>query len=325
MPNYYIDDKWCYIYSIKCFAIISVICAHIANVNPQYSYSNILVGNALKSLGAIGVSVFFVLSGYLFSNTKRDFITFFKKKFFTIVIPWFFTGSLVYLYVAVRKTNIDIKQWCYYVLGNGSYLYYLLMLMVCYIVFWLCKNKLLQIVLMILSVVSIILTSLGNLANINPFINPFNWFLYFQVGMFLQNQNYFAKLITLSREYLLIWIALFFLIIGYVTFKNEYLSYWSLYYIPVEFLALMIIFGIGTYQWVHENVSIRYIGQFSFSIYLLHMPVAGIITNLFDRVDLVGLTILRPFVVILITIIFVYIYSKISEQKKIPNMLIGIR
>lgn len=87
----------------------------------------------------------------------------------------------------------------------------------------------------------------------------------------------------------------------------------------------MTILGVRIANEKISNLFIK-LGEYSFSIYLLHMPVAGIIVNITNRFDLIFLLLIRPLIVIGIVIVFIRIYKKVMEKfNKKYLFLIGIR
>ena len=100
-----LENKRKLIYSLKAFAILSVICAHTANVSKSDSFSNMIAGNILQSFGSIGVVIFFIISGFLFAGSNYSVIEFFKRRLITILLPWMVTGTFIYFYVAFRKSE----------------------------------------------------------------------------------------------------------------------------------------------------------------------------------------------------------------------------
>ena len=66
----------------------------------------------------------------------------------------------------------------------------------------------------------------------------------------------------------------------------------------------------------------------SFSIYLLHMALAGIFTNIFNKLNLWYLNILIPIIVIILTLTAIEIARCISRKinaNRILDILIGVR
>ena len=74
-----------------------------------------------------------------------------------------------------------------------------------------------------------------------------------------------------------------------------------------------------------ENIAV-YLGKLSFSLYLLHMPIAGIVANILNRSEAFApLTFVRPIIVIAITAILIEAYKRIVKNNDKMLMLIGIR
>ncbi len=69
-----------------------------------------------------------------------------------------------------------------------------------------------------------------------------------------------------------------------------------------------------------------YVGRLSFSVYLLHMPVAGVTANLLNRSEAFAVvTFVRPIIVIIITLLGIELYRKITRNNQIALLLIGGR
>lgn len=174
------------IYILKAFAIFSIVCAHCSSIPEGFSSANMIASSLVSSVGALGVSVFFLLAGYFFGRNKRSFWEFFKNKIFTLFIPWLFCGIVVYLYVYLRKGGLSVTGLLQWLLGNGSYLYYMTVLTACYLIYFcFIKAKWFLYLTAIVSVISNILTSLNLYAAIgipvNPYLNILNWvFLLFR-------------------------------------------------------------------------------------------------------------------------------------------------
>ena len=326
-------DKRKIIYIAKAFAIISIICAHCSHVGDSFQSDNRFISSLITSLGSLGVGVFFVLSGYLMGNNTKTFYMFCKTKFVSIIIPWFFSGSLVYLYVVLRKGGLSFTTWLNFLLGNGSYLWFLTVLIMLYLAFYFFKaNTRFLLISIMVSIISNLMTSFGLLPisdlHISPYLFVFNWMVFFAIGLLMYKYELLKEICIFAKKNLLYLCSIFFVsIIGLAMFDTS-LNYFVIYFLPLAFIAMLLITGISYLLSFRNSTSLVWIGKESFSIYLLHMPVAGTISNLFNRFDIWWTTPLRPVIVLVITLICIMAYKrliKIFKMERIGNILIGTR
>ena len=259
-----------------------------------------LVSSAMKILSGGGVGIFFLVSGYLFIfNTKTPYI-FWKKKIKTLLIPWVFTGSIVYLYVALRKQGVNAIDWLLWIGGVKTYLWYMTVLVALYALFMLfARYKAFLVVVPIISLISYFTYSLtypylwswgGN------FLNIFNWSLIFWAGYMIGKCQWIEPLLHIASKYRVLWLCLFLMfVVVFAVFKIP-CNYGRPSYIP--FILLCILATISLSVLVCNYKLVKNIGADSFAIYLLHMPLAGIVSNLCNRLDSVVLLIIRPIVII---------------------------
>lgn len=317
-----------FIYSLKTFAILSVVSAHSASVSKTDSFTNIIAGNILQSLGSIGVIVFFIVSGFLFASNDRSFIEFFRKRLVTIFLPWVVTGTIVYIYVAIRKDGIDLIDWIFFIMGNKSYLYFMPMLISCYLIlFFINKNIILLILIMIISFFSILLTTNNIYIQQNPYMNPLNWFFYFAVGYLLFFFNKISYLIGFAKRNIRFSSIIFFVCLLAFS-KNKAIGYWEYEYLFFEFISLICLLYISSQPVIYKSKLINYIGKESFSIYLIHMPFAGMVVYFFRHIDFAVVTLIRPFVILFLSYSAIYVYKYIAKKLNMLGlfvMLIGAR
>ena len=85
--------------------------------------------------------------------------------------------------------------------------------------------------------------------------------------------------------------------------------------------SLCLIIGLYNLRDLLTKLRIKdlliYVGKASFSIYLLHMPFAGIIANILNKSEAFALlTFVRPIIVIAITIFIIEVYKKAVRNNK---------
>ena len=321
-------DEREYIYILKVFATISIVSAHCASITKDTNIINNIFSFILNQIGSIGVGVFFLISGYLFYKSKYSFNLFFKKKIKNIIIPWIFTGTCIYLYIVLRKGGLGVFTWVKFILGDGSYLYYLSILMAFYIIFFYTKKNKFTIYLgIVIGCISILITSLGYLIDINPYLNPFNFCIYFSVGLLIGMKDGLIELSQICSRYKKYLLMLYIILLIALNIFEITSGYWGQATLIVQPIAILLIFALSTEKIFYKKNIIE-IGKNSFAIYLLHMPVAGVVSNIFNRLNLWIITLARPFIVIFITVIFIYAYKYITKKWGISdraNFIIGTR
>ena len=134
-----IDYEKKYIYILKCLAVLSIVTAHCGNI----ARDNNIIANIfywiMTQIGAIGVGVFYIISGYLFYKNLDSFKLFFSKKVKGIVVPWIITGSFVYLVMSMKNNVLNLKSFIGFLFLGKSYLYYLSILMIFYLIYFFIK------------------------------------------------------------------------------------------------------------------------------------------------------------------------------------------
>lgn len=116
----------------RVFAILSIVAAHVSIKSPE------LIAKIVSTGSSIGVITFIILSGYFYHSSKyNNVFSMLKGKAAAIFCPWLFMGSAVYLYNAILSGGgISPIKWILYIIGYKTYLYYLTVLVLCYLIFY---------------------------------------------------------------------------------------------------------------------------------------------------------------------------------------------
>lgn len=317
-----------YITVLKVFATISIVAAHSGYLSTNANVFNNMFSWILSQIGSIGVGIFFIISGYLFGKKRYTIKGFFKRKVVTIILPWVFTGTFVYFYVALRKGGISISAWMGFIVGTSYHLYFLTVLMLFYILFFVIKdNRWFINCFIVVGVVSILLTANGNLGILNPYLNIFNFIAYFSVGFLFAKKNCFASFALMCSRKKYIFLIIYLLELILIKTFHVSSGYFGYATIIIQPIAVMMIFGFGTNNILYKKI-IMLIGKYSFSIYLLHLPVAGIVIFFFNKFDLWLLTLFRPLIIILLTGILIIGYMKVIRKMSLSDaylQMIGLR
>ena len=326
------------IYILKAFAIISVVCAHISLVPENFSKSSVFVCTLLNEIGAIGVGVFYCVSGYLFvyeKEKKNSFTKFLLKKLKTIGIPWIISASLVYCYVAIRKGG-SLQEWLLSVVGYMSSYWFLTVLFVLYIIYYFVQkskyDKVLVIVLGGASVASIILRVLGIIEqdSLGVYLNIFNWSIFFSVGYLVNGFKKGKKSIIFEKKMVaMLTIFSIGLLVGLPAFDLDKFSYFYWGYIPIELIIIGALIGWANLISDKERKILLVIGKMSFSIYLYNELLwAGLVVNLGNRIDFWPILFMRP-VIVLIAVIIELLVGRwlfgLIKKTSLFDMLTGVK
>lgn len=310
----------------RIYALISIICVHIY-------FANGIVSTLFNKVGSIGVITFLIMSGYFYRTNKfGSFKSMLKKKFNTVVIPWIVLGTLVWLYNFIQTKNTQnlLLGYINWIIGNSSYLYYLTVLFVCFLIFY-KHNKTTLIIAIILNVLSIIMTEMGLLSNVllvirvSNYLNLFNWIGFFAFGILLQDVNE-EQIIAFLQKTRFIFIILFNLILTtLIIFPSVNVHYFTILAILFEILGTLAIMGLSTFDLSKIKI-FRVVSNYSFTIYLMHMVIIGTLDGLLAKY--VILTLLSPLLIIVICYIVLWLVLFVSKKiklEKLACLFLGVR
>lgn len=313
-------------WAMKGIAIFSVVCAHVGIVTSNDVLLKYL-SHILSNIGTIGVGIFYFISGYFYkfdTNNKSEFI---KSKFIKIVLPWIFASTCIWLYVVLRKGNINFLSWFNFIIGNGSIFYFMTNLIIFFIIFAFLQHIKFKktyiymhilIFLIVLSEIFVIIESEGISLFPTQYLNFMLFIAYFATGQYLS----IKKLNVISdKKY-----KFLLLLSTILVFSPLQLSYWH------DFMTLVFEFLFILVTWLFcksNNNKLKnfliLMGKNSFCIFLWHIPIAGIIVNLTNRVELLQyLIIFRPFLVCFIVYQFFAWVERYLNKKPILLMTLGI-
>lgn len=309
-----------YIWIIKGIAVIAIVSCHCLTVTMEYGRVNAISVGFYEIWQGLGVPVFFFLAGYLF-HRNAGFLEFWKRKLTTLFVPWLVTGSLVYLYIVLRKGGASFLGWVLYLIGSNTYLYFLTNLVFFFLFAWIVKNrKLSGLLALVLYTIYLVLPVLSDIRIIGI---PFHF-----VGMcmFLLGYHMQEKPVRFAnkrlRSFLTIVVTILYFgprIAGHYGISVPVLS---CIHVPIG-AAMILLLGEAVYRSGRKSI-LESLGRYSFAVYLLHMPFAGIIANLFNRhIAFVFLTWARPLIVVGLTMGAIMLFKKLVPKKY--QFLIGIR
>ena len=268
-----------------------------------------------------------MISGMLYHCEPKQRIPFLVKKLKSLGIPWLISASCVYLYVYLRKPPISLSSWFNFIIGNRSYTYYMTMLFTFFVVFSfrvLTKNAVLLVSIGI-SLITVFLIPSALFPT--PYLNPFNWIGYFALGILIRNNK--ERLMEHRNHvahYGWIVIVAYVVLLTYQVLNENGGSYWQGVNVIVSWCGAACIFEIGfaikrTSKRMKSGIS--FFGRNTYFMYLWHMPIAGIIANLFNR-GIPNLVFVRPFLVYSIMAVAVAVLNRLIAHKPKLGILFGV-
>lgn len=309
----------------RVFAIISVVSAHVGIGD------NSSVFTILKTAASIGVIIFMILSGYYYNPQKYMSVSkIINAKIRTIIIPWFFVGSVLYVWGVVEGLKaINIIDWMLYIIGKGSFFYYMTMLILCFVIFY-RTNIVLEISAILITIISVYLTAAGklenmiNACNITDYLNILNWIGYFAIGSLLKrvSTDNLLKFFDKTKWAMLI---IFLLAFSFLSMNNIDSSYFSYIGPPFHIIAASAIFSISTIKAFDKKV-LHTVSNMTFGVYLIHMVLIAILNDIYLTNTVLQL--LSPFIVSVATLLLLYAgyrVAKLLSFDKIYCVLTGIR
>lgn len=149
-------------FAIKAFAILSVIAAHACERIVDAGTFADLASALLFVFTRVGVVAFFIVSGFFYRREAGDSLPFWKKKALGLVLPWVICATLTFIVSRIGDGNIPYYKW---IIGHGTWYYYITVLLVFYAVFkLLARSRLALLACVALTVVSLSL----EMVSLNP-------------------------------------------------------------------------------------------------------------------------------------------------------------
>ena len=317
-------------WAIKAICVLFVIIAHTDYTAIPDGFGACIISR----LGSAGVPMYLVLSGYFFHPRNYESLwILLKKRAVSLCLPWLFCGSVIYLYTVLRSgEGVHLVPAIKFLLGHGSYLYYLSVLLVLQLAFWLLKdlpNKILLWGCMVLSGVSLLLTAAGCLDDLvtwiglTHYLNAFNWCGFFALGFVVQKRpvsNLIAGIRKISLPAAALWSVL--LVCGY--FAETRFGYFSWFGYGMELCSCIFLLGLGVA--LSDVGWLRSLGKYSFPAYLLHIQVIPITAKILG--GSVAGVLISPLVTYAITFGFVWLACRSAgwlRCEKLSEYLLGTR
>lgn len=312
-----------YFDTLRGIAILMVVAIHTFIASEFDNYQSIC-SISMREIFNVAVPLFLAISGFFigrknFDNNSQIF-KFWKKQISKVYIPTLF-WSIPYLALAVFHQQSLLKNILVFLLCGYSIYYFIALIIQCYLLLPFIQKKMLNIVmggvifsLSLICVAVISYTSITRFPLI-VFAGPvIVWLIFFWIGVFLSRSE---------RNYKIGWIFVgvlvsFALMLIETKFRHEATG--GGYGIKpssfiFSFLMILLLFSKRIeHKYVKDNVinkALIVVGDYSFSIYLIHCFV---ITIVFHFVTISN-WIVRWTIVVAITMLFICLVRKVLPNK----------
>ena len=279
---------------MKGLAIISVLFAHSNSNNTNYQH-------IMNVIGLFGVPVFFFVAGFLFKDRTIKDIILRKKK---ILFKWLISGTIIYLYVYLRKYELSISTYFNFLLGTNSYLYFLscYFIIICMMHFVIkINNSYFTYIVFFLSVIFLLNTDIVFLGS----IRPISFYCFFYLGYWFNKYKNFFNFFNINSYLRIMCSFVLVILIIMINLPVSYVSYYGLEGMITGLLGILLIYNfsfcIDKYGRFSKMLVVS-IGKVSFDIYLWHMLFMGFVNKIF----------IKPFICIMITYLFIIIMHKLK-------------
>lgn len=311
---------------MRALLLISIVGAHSSITRIETTgIVSLCIWKIWQVISIIGVPGFFAISGYLYRGDAEHFEVMCKKKVLSILIPWYFCGMVVYIFSSFPKYSLDTLFM--FLVGHYSYLYYLTVLVVCFIIFYHIYNKTnVLIMCIIINICSLYFTQKGIvIPHITNFLNVFNWIGYFAIGCICKQFQIFS-LFKENKKICIVFIALLgIMVIVGALFRVE--NYFSVASFVVSFISIFGVYSLAVLLNRKNNKLLIEIGNITFTIYLLHLPFVAGVKKIIRYLNC-NLYVMIPIVVILLFFILCTILKNTVKNERLLKkifLLLGMR
>lgn len=267
--------------AMRAIAILAVVLIHTTTKTLEFTHYNLVNYPwtlLLNQLSRFAVPLFFLISGFVLELSSRpdeSYLTFLKKRFMKIFIPYVF-WSLIYYYLVYNQNHDNLFH--VILTGNASYqLYFIPTLCIFYAIFPL-------------------------LHKVYKFIaNPFILISLGVIQFWLLFEDYFIKHGGSDSPMRIASLSFFIFLIGIVAARNkdrlfEFAKKWKYFLIVSSILAGFYVFEEGKiFYYAIYNISAIY-SQYRPSVLIYTTLIALLFYIIFEKVNLKKLSELSYFI-----------------------------
>ena len=253
------------LYCARAFAILCTVAAHMPGSGIE--------GRILDMLGTIGVPFFLFSAGLLYNKEKGPRWRRFGNK---VWCPWLFGGTVIWLIGIVLGYNA--MPWWEFLVGKGSYLYYLTVSLVLYAVFDYTPPKL---------VLPLFLLGMGRMLSFYMGYSPayaylavLYWLPYFAAGILAKRWLGSADIGKTVKRLVsrpIIIVPLWCLLSALYLFRPD-INYFNWYALPYSVVSILFLLWLGKVC-ANQVPQIGMIGKQTLAIYIWHIYCAGFVSE----------------------------------------------
>lgn len=220
----------------------------------------------------MGVPFFLFSAGVMFSFKNRSPWLHFLKK---TGPAWLTGGTFVWLIGLWR--GYHHLSWLQFVLGDGSYLYYLTVSFFLLLIFSLLPSNM-TLAAFLTGALRVISFHIGAIPS-NPYLSVLYWLFYFSLGKFTREllDNDIDKAL---KEIAMHWklILIIWLVCTWIYFCSPEINYFTVMAIPFSLASVAMLFCVGVYAEKISKGLLIDMGKQTFAIYIWHINIAGFVS-----------------------------------------------
>lgn len=313
--------------AMRAVLLLSIVSAHSSVARTEINGAVAIgIWRVWQVWACIGVPGFLILSGYLFKGKQESFTVMLRKKATSVMIPWIVCGTFIFF--VSNYPTFGIGKMFQFLVGYYSYLYYIPVLLVCFLLFYFMADKSVFLILcIVVNISSLYVTQCGIYhAMFTNYLNILNWIGYFAVGCLLKKYDVLIKLKyqRMAVRWLVIFFPLGLIFLAAMNGMESYF-YWFAFIVGTgSAIGIYCLCGIDV---VKKLPYIATVGRWAFTIYLLHMPLAAVVKRMIRWIS-PNLYIVIPIIVIFAFCVLLQIICKLSEKRilfKHIMKIIGMR
>jgi peptidoglycan/LPS O-acetylase OafA/YrhL len=282
------NDNSLMIWRLKGIAIFTVLFAHLPAVygplQPVY-----------LAIGQCGVPTFFIIAGYFGYGSSSSTL----KKFRVLIVPLLIWGSLTFTIPPYpgkfTQSNyfLDYIRW---ILGCNDWLYFVTILFWLHLIF---RIKYADCFIPVLAVASMVLTEFGiipyNDSFFTPWVNPFNFALYFFIGRMIRKRiDYDIR--PVNGVAACASLAVFILCAVFGNGK----AYWTFFGFGLAISSFVLMVWLAFHL---RHSLLAKIGSLSFVIYFIHLHLGCFLMNRITFLDGTPMEVLKMFIIFAVVVL----------------------